>query len=155
MNALDLLMEDHQKVSQLFEQAEGTENEKKKQQLFEQIKIELETHTHIEETIFYPALQEQEELKDMVMEAFEEHKQVKTLLREISALTDGSEKFDAKLKVMKENVEHHVEEEESEMFPQVEQFFDETQLEELGQKMEAEKKKYGKQHRTTSSGGRK
>ena len=157
MNALDLLMEDHQKVSQLFEQAEGTENEKKKQQLFEQIKTELETHTHIEETIFYPALQEQEELKDLVLEAFEEHKQVKTLLREISALSDGSEKFDAKLKVMKENVEHHVEEEENDMFPKVEQFFDETQLEELGQQMEAEKKKFGKQQRATSSsaGGRK
>ena len=155
MNALDLLKADHQKVSQLFEQAEGTENEKKKQQLFEQIKTELETHTHIEETIFYPALQEQEELKDMVLEAFEEHKQVKTLLREISNLTDGSEKFDAKLKVMKENVEHHVEEEETEMFPKVEQFFDETQLEELGQQMEAEKKKFGKTQRATSSGGRK
>lgn len=155
MNALDLLMEDHQKVSQLFEQAEGTENEKKKQQLFEQIKTELETHTHIEETIFYPALQEEEELKDMVLEAFEEHKQVKTLLREISNLSDGSEKFDAKLKVMKENVEHHVEEEESEMFPKVEQFLDETQLEELGQQMEAEKKKFGKTQRATSSGGRK
>ncbi|MDQ3012810.1 MAG: hemerythrin domain-containing protein [Acidobacteriota bacterium] len=155
MNALDLLMEDHQKVSQLFEQAEGTENEKKKQQLFEQIKTELETHTHIEEAIFYPALQEQEELNDLVLEAFEEHKQVKTLLREISNLSDGSEKFDAKLKVMKENVEHHVEEEENEMFPQVEQFMDETQLEELGQRMEEEKKKFGKQQRTASSGGRK
>ncbi|MEO6723854.1 MAG: hemerythrin domain-containing protein, partial [Blastocatellia bacterium] len=83
------------------------------------------------------------------------HKQVKTLLREISNLTDGSEKFDAKLKVMKENVEHHVEEEENEMFPQVEQFLDETQLEELGQKMEEEKNKFGKQQRSASSGGRK
>ncbi|MEP7339892.1 MAG: hemerythrin domain-containing protein [Acidobacteriota bacterium] len=155
MNALDLLIEDHEKVSNLFEQAEGTENEKKKQQLFEQIKTELETHTHIEETIFYPALQEQEELKDLVLEAFEEHKQVKTLLREISNLTDGSEKFDAKLKVMKENVEHHVEEEETEMFPKVEQFMDETQLEELGQQMEEEKKRFGKQHRATASGSRK
>jgi len=155
MNALDLLIEDHEKVSKLFEQAENTENEKKKQQLFEQIKTELETHTHLEETIFYPALQKQEELKDLVLEAFEEHKQVKTLLREISNLADGSEKFDAKLKVMKENVEHHVEEEETEMFPKVEQFMDETQLEELGQQMEEEKKKFGKQYRATSSGSRK
>lgn len=155
MNALDLLMEDHEKVSQLFGQAEGTEDEKKKRQLFEQIKTELETHTHIEETVFYPALDKQEELKDMVLEALEEHKQVKTLLREISSLADGSEKFDAKLKVMKENVEHHVEEEENEMFPQVEQHFREDQLEQLGQEMEKAKTQYGKQHRSASSGSRK
>ena len=155
MNALDLLKEDHKKVAQLFGQAEGTENEKKKQQLFEQIKTELDTHTHIEETIFYPAIQKNEDLKDMVLEALEEHKQVKTLLREISSLADGSEKFDAKLKVMKENVEHHVEEEETEMFPKVEKALDKAQLEECGQQMEEEKKKYGKQQRTASSGARK
>src|SRR5215213_1953702 len=129
MNALELLIDDHQKVAQLFEQAEETENEKEKQNLFEKIKAELETHTYIEETIFYPALREHEELEDIVLEAFEEHKQVKTLLREISALADGSEKFDAKLKVMKENVEHHVDEEEGEMFPQVEDLIDEDELE--------------------------
>ena len=155
MNALELLKEDHQTVASLFEQAESTEKEAQKKRLFEQIASALEAHTHIEETIFYPALQEQEELKDLVMEAFEEHKQVKTLIREMGNLTDGSEKFDAKLKVMKENVEHHVEEEENEMFPQVEQLFDESQLEELGQQMEEAKLKFGKQRRTASSGGRK
>lgn len=155
MNALELLKEDHQTVASLFEQAESTEKEAQKKRLFEQIASALEAHTHIEETIFYPALQEQEELKDLVMEAFEEHKQVKTLIREMGNLTDGSEKFDAKLKVMKENVEHHVEDEENEMFPQVEQLFDESQLEELGQHMEEAKLKFGKQRRTASSGGRK
>jgi hemerythrin superfamily protein len=155
MNALELLKEDHQKVSSLFEQAEVTEKEQQKKRLFEQIATELETHTHIEETIFYPALKEHEELQDLVAEAFEEHKQVKTLIREMNNLTDGSEKFDAKLKVMMENVEHHVEEEENEMFPQVEQFFDESQLEQLGQQMQAAKKEFGKQQRSASSSSRK
>lgn len=155
MNALELLKNDHQKVSDLFEKAEATENEKQKEKLFEQIAAELETHTHIEETIFYPALKEHDELKDIVLEAFEEHKQVKTLIREMGSLSDGSEKFDAKLKVMKENVEHHVEEEENEMFPQVEELFEESELEELGQKMEAAKLEYGKQRRSTSSSSRK
>jgi len=155
MNAVELLKADHQKVSELFEQAENTENEKQKEKLFEQIKNELETHTHIEETIFYPAVQPHEELKDMVLEAFEEHKQVKTLLREISNLADGSEKFDAKLKVMKENVEHHVEEEESEMFPKVEQIFSDQKLEELGQEMAAEKKNFSKQSKTKTSSANK
>lgn len=150
MHALELLKKDHEKVSELFAQAEEAEG-KKKQQLFEQIKTELETHTHIEETVFYPKLEQQEELKDIVLEAYEEHKQVKNLLREIAALSGGSEKFDAKLKVMKENVEHHVEEEEEEMFPQVEDLFDESELEQLGKKMEAAKMEYSKQQRSTSS----
>ena len=149
MNALELLIADHQKVAQLFEQAEATENDKQKQKLFAQIKSELEVHTHIEEKIFYPALREHEELKDIVLEAFEEHKQVKTLLQEIESLADGSEKFDAKLKVMKENVEHHVEEEEGEMFPQVEELMDEEQLEQPGKEMETSKKQFVK---TASSG---
>ena len=141
MNALELLKQDHQKVAELFEQAEQTENEKQKQKLFHRIKTELEIHTQIEENIFYPALEQQEELKSLVLEAYEEHRQVKTLLREISALVDGSEKFDAKLKVMKENVEHHVEEEETEMFPRVKQFMSTPELEQMGLEMEQAKKK--------------
>ena len=154
MNALKLLKEDHQKVSDLFERFEAAGEEQKKRHIYDQIASELEAHTHIEETIFYPALQEQEELKDMVLEAFEEHKQVKTLIREIGNLVKDSEKFDAKMTVMKENVEHHVEEEENEMFPKVEQLFDESELEELGKEMAAAKLQFGKQKRTASSGGR-
>lgn len=150
MNALDLLIEDHEKVSALFEEVKATEDEEKHKQLFEQIKTELEMHTHIEETILYPRFREHEELKDMVLEAFEEHKQVKTLIREIQNLADGSERFDAKLKVMGENVDHHVEEEESEMFPKVEELYSEEQLEELGQQLEVEKKAYGKKTNTTT-----
>lgn len=150
MNALDLLKEDHEKVSALFEEVKATENEEKHKQLFEQIKTELETHTHIEETILYPKFREREELKDIVLEGIEEHKQVKTLIREIQNLADGSERFDAKLKVMGENVDHHVEEEETEMFPKAEKIFSESELEELGQQLEAEKKAYGKKTNTTA-----
>ncbi|HVF91712.1 MAG TPA: hemerythrin domain-containing protein [Blastocatellia bacterium] len=142
MNALELLKEDHKKVSDLFAKVEATENEKQHEQLFERIKSELETHTHIEETILYPALQKHEELKDMVLEAFEEHKQVKTLIREIGALADGSERFDAKLKVMGENVEHHVEEEETEMFPKIRRLFSEVELDQIGRELEAGKKEF-------------
>src|SRR5687768_18437241 len=112
MNALELLKTDHKTVKDLFEKAEGSENKKQQLQLFEKIKTELETHTHIEETVFYPAVAKNEELKDMVLESLEEHKQVKTLLREMEDLTADSEKFEPKLKVLMENVEHHAEEEE-------------------------------------------
>ncbi|HZS07312.1 MAG TPA: hemerythrin domain-containing protein [Blastocatellia bacterium] len=151
MDALELLKQDHRKVAELFDQVEATGEEKEHQQLFAQIKTELETHTHIEETILYPALQQREELKDMVLEALEEHKQVKTLIREIEGLSKGSERFDAKLKVMGENVEHHVEEEEDEMFPKVKKLFDRSQLEQLGRELEAAKQQFRKGEQKRSS----
>jgi hemerythrin superfamily protein len=150
MNIIDLLKEDHRKVEDLFAKVEETESEKQHLQLFEKIKTELETHTQIEETLFYPALEEHEDLKDMVLEAFEEHKQVKTLLREISALAEGSEKLDAKLKVMGENVEHHVGEEEDEMFPKVEELIEEQELERLGEEMLKLKKRLNQSSRASS-----
>jgi hemerythrin superfamily protein len=140
MNALELLKEDHQKVKELFERAEATEDQKEKNKIFEEISRELETHTRIEETIFYPAMQEHEELKDMVLESIEEHRQIKTLLKEIDNLKADSEKFEPKLKVLMENVEHHAEEEEeAKMFPKVEEICDAGELEELGQQLEAAK----------------
>ena len=144
MDALELLKKDHRKVSELFKQADATEEEAQKEQLFEKIKTELETHTYIEETVLYPALEQHEDLKDIVLEAYEEHKQVKTLIREIGQLAEGSEKFDAKLKVMSENVEHHVEEEEGEMFPKVRKIMDATQLGQLGKELEEAKQAFAK-----------
>ena len=142
MDALELLKTDHKKVKELFKKAEGNENQKQQKQLFEQIKTELETHTHIEETVFYPAVAKQEELKDMVLESLEEHKQVKTLLREMENLTSDSEKFDPKLKVLMENVEHHAEEEEEgKMFPKVRKLMNAKDLDEVGQELEAAKHK--------------
>jgi hemerythrin superfamily protein len=86
-------------------------------------------------------MEKHEELKDMVLESYEEHKQIKTLLREIDELVSDSEKFEPKLKVLVENVEHHAEEEEEGMFPQVQELMDEADLEELGQELEAAKGK--------------
>lgn len=140
MNALELLKTDHQKVADLFAKAEAAA-ESQKPAIFEKINAELEVHAHIEETIFYPKLRSEgnEELVDIVNEGIEEHHQVKMFLRELSALSDGSEKFEPKLKVLQEDVEHHVEEEENEMFPLVKAQFDAEVLEELGSEMEAEK----------------
>ena len=82
-----------------------------------------------------------EELQKIVKEGIEEHRQAKMFLREISELADDSEKFEPKLKVLMEDIEHHVQEEEGEMFKMVEEQFDAAVLEELGTEMEAEKKK--------------
>lgn len=145
MNAIELLKQDHNKVSRLFQKVKGSEEDKHKE-LFEQIKQELEVHTHIEETIFYPKIREEKELEDIVLEGIEEHHQAKIFLRELANLTENSEKFEPKLKVLMEDITHHVQEEEGEMFPKVEKIFDAATLEDLGKQMEEEKKSYKKSH---------
>ena len=140
MDALELLKQDHQKVKELFEQAEETEDQKEKTKIFSEIQTELETHARIEETVFYPAMEKHEELKNLVLESIEEHRQIKTLLKEIDNLKSDSEKFDPKLAVLMENVEHHAEEEEEgKMFPKVRQICSQKDLEDLGQELEAAK----------------
>lgn len=141
MDALELLKKDHREVKELFQKAEGAEG-KQKTEVFDKIKKALETHTRIEESVFYPAIEKKGELKDMVLESYEEHKQVKTLLREMDGLVSDSEKFAPKLKVLQENVEHHAEEEEEgKMFPKVRELFDKATLEQLGQELEEAKGK--------------
>ncbi len=107
-------------------------------------------HTHIEETIFYPKLKEEEELEDIVLEGIEEHHQAKMFLRELARLTDDSDKFEPKLKVLMEDITHHVQEEEGEMFPKVEKIFDSATLEDLGKQMEEEKKNFQKSNAANS-----
>ena len=140
MNALDLLKQDHEAVKELFEQAEATDDSKQQRNIFKQIKKSLEAHARIEEGVFYPAMEKYEQLKDLVLESYEEHKQIKRLLKEIDDLVSDSEKFEPKLKVLMENVEHHAEEEEEgKMFPQVRELVDDAALEELGRQLEAAK----------------
>lgn len=141
MNAVELLKADHKKVNELFGKVKATEAGEHKE-LFEQIKNELDIHTHIEETIFYPKLKEEEELEDIVLEGIEEHHQAKMFLRELAGLPEDSEKFEPKLKALMEDITHHVQEEEGEMFPKVEELFDEETLMELGAEMEEEKENF-------------
>ncbi len=145
MNAIELLKNDHDKVDKLFQKVKANEGGDNTS-LFEQIKAELDVHAHIEEEIFYPRLIEEgdEELRKITEEGIEEHRQVKMFLREISALTQDSAKFDPKMKVLMEDVEHHVQEEEGEMFKMVEEQFDTAILEELGAEMEKEKRSFAK-----------
>lgn len=151
MNGLELLKADHQKVQELFDQVKATDNEKQHKSLYKKIKAELEAHAYAEEKVLYPALKKQEESKDGVLEALEEHLQMKTLFRDIERLADGSERFDAKLSVLIDDVEHHVEEEEGEMFPKVEAHYSEADLEEIGVQLEAAKKEFSKQSRAKAA----
>ncbi len=152
MNAFQLLKEDHQKVSGIFQQLEPTTEraEKTRTELFARLKEELDIHAHVEETIFYPAIKQEAETREIVLEGFEEHHVVKMLLGELESLPVDTEQWTAKLKVLQENVEHHVEEEEGEMFQKARQVLSEDEINQLGVRMEEEKKRLKEQ--TKSAG---
>ncbi len=138
MDAFELLKADHRKVAKLFDQLESAEGNTKLD-LFRQIKSELDLHAHIEETILYPALEKPEETHELTLEAYEEHKLVKTLLAELAGATAATDEWQAKAKVLRENVEHHVEEEEGELFKKADDALSDEQIEALGTRLEAEK----------------
>lgn len=143
MDALELLTSDHDTVRGLFDRfrtAKENGDDEEMKSLQEQIFSELETHTRIEEEIFYPELRalDADELDDEVAESVQEHHVVKVLMREISDLS-SDEVFEAKMTVLIENVEHHAEEEEEDMFPDVRERMSSEQLEDLGRRLEAAK----------------
>lgn len=152
MDAFNLLKADHRKVEELFSQLESASGQAK-MRVFEQIKMELELHTHIEEEIFYPALEKPKQTHDLTLEAYEEHDVVKKLLREMSKAKSATEEWQAQAKVLQENVEHHVEEEENELFEKAEAALSEEQIEALGEQMQAEKER--KQRSATKSSSKK
>jgi hemerythrin-like domain-containing protein len=143
MNPIELLKNDHDEVKELFKQYEkaGDNALSKKLALFEQIRDALTVHMDIEETIFYPAVKavRDEKVKDEVREADEEHHVVKILLAELGKMNLSDEQFDAKLTVLKENIEHHVEEEEGELLPDAKKRLSSELLEQLGDEMEERK----------------
>ena len=148
MNAIDLLKEDHDPGGQVV--PEGASHKGRRAHgLFDQIFAVVEVHTHIEETVFYPRTSEfgNEELQKLTAEGVEEHRQAKMFLRELNAMKSDGEKFEAKLKVLMEDIKHHVQEEEGQMFPLVKEQFDEYTLQELGQELEKEKQKFQKSHK--------
>jgi iron-sulfur cluster repair protein YtfE (RIC family) len=139
MNALQILEQGHQKVKGLFQQARNATDPSMRKELFDKIDTELEIHAHIEETVFYPAIEEHEEFKDMVAEALEEHQEAKTLLDELEDLGAESHDFGLKLHELIEGVERHIQEEEGEMFPKIRDVFADDELEQLGKELESAK----------------
>jgi iron-sulfur cluster repair protein YtfE (RIC family) len=138
MDAFELLKTDHEKVSQLFKEIESASGQRKRQ-VFTQLKAELDVHAHIEEKILYPALENTEEAREITLEAYEEHKVVKDLLAELASGGAPNEEWDAKLTVLKENVEHHVEEEEGELFSKARKALSSEEIDRIGAELEVEK----------------
>ena len=146
MDAISLLEADHDKVKKLLSDGEETTEraEVTRTDLFAKIKAEMLIHERIEEEIFYPALKSHPKAKDIVLEGYEEHHVVDEIMGELEALPVTDETWGAKFKVMKENIEHHIEEEEGEMFKTARQVFEADELESLGARM-AELKQLGQQ----------
>ena len=141
MDAIALLKADHDNVKKLLSELETTTERgvKTRAELFSTIKGELTVHEIIEEEIFYPELKAHPKAKDIVLEGFQEHHVVDLLMKELEELDVTDETWGAKAIVMKENIEHHIEEEEGEMFKQARAVFDRQELEDLGARM-AERK---------------
>jgi len=137
MKATDLLKKQHKEVKALFKKVENTENARERRRLMEEIATALDGHATIEEEMFYPAVRglETQKAEEMVMEAFEEHHVVKLVLAELPQVDPEDERFEAKMTVLSELVEHHADEEEKEMFKAA-QKLGKDELESLGERME-------------------
>jgi iron-sulfur cluster repair protein YtfE (RIC family) len=141
MNAFALLKADHEKVAGILETIEDTTERavKGRDELFARLKAELDLHAMIEEEIFYPALEGTDEAREITLEAYEEHRLVKQLLAELEAEPKDTEEWTAKFTVLKENIEHHVEEEEGELFKKARQALSEDEIETLGDRLQEAK----------------
>jgi hemerythrin-like domain-containing protein len=142
MNSLTLLRKDHREVKDLLKEASDADTAQKRK-LFEQIKSELQVHEAIEEEIFYPALKEHPKTKELALEAYEEHHVVDQVISELDALSPDDETWDAKFSEMEENLKHHINEEEREMFEQAQKVFSDDELEQLGEQMLRRKEQLG------------
>lgn len=135
MDAITLLKNDHRAMEKLFNEIEkGNGN---REQLFRELKNALDVHADIEEQLFYPAVRDAQPTHEKVVESVEEHKQVKIVLMDLDKADKSTEHWLAGLKVLMEDVQHHVGEEENDLFPKVkDKVLSKQQLEDLGTRME-------------------
>lgn len=146
MDALELLKSDHDTVRKLFkefEEAQESEDSRRMSTLAQTIAHELEVHTAIEEEVFYPEAERVGgEAEELVKEGVEEHHVVDMLIAEIRDLEPSDETFVPKMTVLIENVEHHAEEEESELFPKLREAFGDERLQRIGEALTKAKQRH-------------
>lgn len=142
MDALKLLKQDHEHVKKLMEDIDSTTERgvKTREELFAKFLREIRAHERAEEKILYPTLMAHPKAKEIVMEGFEEHHAVDVLAAELEDVAYDDETWGPKFTVIKENIEHHIKEEEGDMFKKARHLLDDGELEELGLEMEKHKK---------------
>jgi len=131
MNAIELLESQHREVEKLFAKLEKASTAREKAKLFAQLADDLAIHATIEEHQFYPAVRAKR-TEDILLESLEEHVGIKRVIADLLEINASDETFDAKIKVLKEQVEHHVKEEEGELFPKAKKVLDAKEMEALG-----------------------
>ena len=135
MDALELIKQDHKRLRKLLSEtleAEGADREPR----MDHLRTELVAHERMEEEVFYPRLRNEQKAREEVLEGYEEHHVADVLLDELLEMPAETDLWKAKVKVLKENVEHHMEEEETELFKKARAVLDGGELEQLGARME-------------------
>ncbi len=131
MDAIDLLKGDHREVENLFNLCRQATTVEGKREIFLKVKTEIEAHARIEETIFYPAFSHYESFDDILDESYQEHQDVQDMLSEMEEVQDDEE-FQDMVEDLREEVEHHVHEEETVFFPKVRDVMDQEEIDRLG-----------------------
>ena len=136
-DAIEMLKADHRRVRALFRRYDETDDQAMRQGIVAELFVEIELHTQLEETVFYPAFADEtnQEGQDLVAASLEDHEDIDVLVEELRGLEANPEAFAVKFQELRVKVEQHVQEEESQMFPQAEQALEE-QLEDLRDEMQ-------------------
>jgi iron-sulfur cluster repair protein YtfE (RIC family) len=156
MDAFELLMNDHQQVSRIFDALESGDEATRRAE-FPRLKRELDLHAHVEETIFYPALKEHPETRELATHAYSEHNDVKQMLDELSHGLDAggdATEWQARLSKLRDNVEHHVREEEGEMFTRARRVLGAEAVHRLGERMTEAKQQHQQRPQAMSANAR-
>ncbi len=138
MNAFEILIKDHREVDALIAQLEQTNGQtfnSSNKQTFETLRESLTIHAEAEEQIVYPALEEFDETEEQAEHSYDEHAEVKSMLAQLGELEPSSKEFQTVLSELKESIQHHVREEENELFPKGEELLSESELEAMGQEI--------------------
>jgi hemerythrin superfamily protein len=152
-NAIQLIKRDHKKVEGLFAKFEQAKNASAKQRICQQVIQELEVHAKLEEEIFYPAVKKHIGEEEMLQEAKQEHQEAKSIMAELRKMNAEDEQFEEKFSELVEGVKHHVEEEEGEMLPKVEQ--SDMDLAGIGEQLAERKQELVEQTQSQPQGSRK
>lgn len=146
MDALALLKQDHDKVKDMLPKLRDETDAGRRSDLFGQLVRDLTVHENVEEELFYPALKQKPKAKQDVLEAFEEHHLVDEVMSDLEDTPIDSVDWKAKYQVMTEQLEHHIEEEETKLFAEAREALDQNELEELGARMSELKEQELKQY---------
>jgi hemerythrin superfamily protein len=139
MNAIELLKTDHRKVEDLFKRAHQADPLAEKREIFMMIREELDLHTRVEETVFYPAFSQYESFDDLLDESYEEHQDIEDIVDELMRLEDPDD-FQDLLEDLESEVEHHVHMEETQFFPKVRDVMTDEEIERLGMRVQDAKR---------------